>query len=114
MVLSNNFSKNQRYTRRINFIKFRIIFKLLIDSTNLIPIMSLIIAVCFLLLFAYLFDITAPKTKIPSFIMLLVMGWIVQQVVVVMGINIIDLTPLLPILGNIGLILIVLDFAFLR
>ncbi|MFN8416312.1 MAG: cation:proton antiporter [Cytophagaceae bacterium] len=71
--------------------------------------MSLIIAVCFLLLFAYLFDITAPKTKIPSFIMLLVMGWIVQQVVVVMGINIIDLTPLLPILGNIGLILIVLE-----
>jgi hypothetical protein len=37
------------------------------------------------------------------------MGWLVQQIVIVMEVSMIDLNPLLPILGNIGLILIVLE-----
>ena len=40
---------------------------------------SIIITVCILLLVAYFFDITSSKTKIPSIILLLVLGWVVKQ-----------------------------------
>jgi potassium/hydrogen antiporter len=68
-----------------------------------------IIAICLLLLFAYIFDITSSKTKIPSVILLLVVGWIVKLVVSYFGITVPDLNPILPIFGTIGLILIVLE-----
>lgn len=71
--------------------------------------MPLIIAVCILLIFAYIFDITSSKTKIPSVILLLILGWAVQQFATYLEIPIPDLTPILPILGTIGLILIVLE-----
>lgn len=72
---------------------------------------SVIITLCVLLLFAYVFDITSSKTKIPSVILLLVLGWGVKEATVFFKINIPDLSPILPILGTIGLILIVLDGA---
>lgn len=71
--------------------------------------MSVIITVCILLLFGYLFDLTSAKTKIPSVILLLTLGWLVKQGVVFLGIQVPDLTALLPVLGTIGLILIVLE-----
>jgi hypothetical protein len=37
------------------------------------------------------------------------LGWIVKQTAVFWGINLPDLKPLLPILGTVGLILIVLE-----
>lgn len=70
---------------------------------------SIIITVCVLLLLAYIFDITSSKTKIPSVILLLVLGWCVKEIAIFLGINIPDLSPILPILGTIGLILIVLE-----
>lgn len=70
---------------------------------------SIIITVCVLLLFAYIFDITSSKTKIPSVILLLVLGWCVKEIATLLGIKIPDLSPILPILGTIGLILIVLE-----
>ena len=70
---------------------------------------AIIITVCTLLLIAYIFDLTSSKTKIPSVILLLFLGWLVQQGSVLMEISLPDLTPLLPILGTIGLILIVLE-----
>jgi len=70
---------------------------------------AIIITVCALLLIAYLFDLTSAKTKVPSVIMLLFLGWLVQQGSVLMKITIPDLSALLPILGTIGLILIVLE-----
>lgn len=69
----------------------------------------LIITICLLLLLAYVFDITSSKTKIPSVIMLLILGWAVRQTVSYFEIPIPDLSPILPILGTVGLILIVLE-----
>lgn len=70
---------------------------------------SIIITVCILLLLAYFFDITSSKTKIPSIILLLALGWVVRQGTDLLKITIPDLTPILPVIGTIGLILIVLE-----
>jgi len=71
----------------------------------------IIVTLCILLLIAYVFDLTSSITKIPSVILLLLLGWIVRQISTLLKIQIPDLTPLLPILGTIGLILIVLEGA---
>lgn len=70
---------------------------------------SIIITVCILLLLAYFFDITSSKTKIPSIILLLSLGWVVKLGTRFFKISIPDLTPILPVIGTIGLILIVLE-----
>ena len=72
---------------------------------------AIIITLCSLLLLAYLFDVSAPKTKIPTVILLLLLGWGVQQTSIFLSIDIPNLEPILPILGTIGLILIVLEGA---
>ena len=69
----------------------------------------LIITICILLIFAYVFDITSSKTKIPSVILLLLLGWSVGQITNNLGMSIPNLNPILPILGTVGLILIVLE-----
>ncbi|OCB76130.1 sodium:proton antiporter [Flavobacterium crassostreae] len=71
--------------------------------------MTIIISLCLLLLVAYLFDLTASRTKIPSVILLLLLGWVVREITLLFDIEIPDLTATLPILGTIGLILIVLE-----
>ena len=70
---------------------------------------AIIITICTLLLIAYIFDLTSSRTRIPSVILLVFLGWLVQQGSVLMKIILPDLTPLLPILGTLGLILIVLE-----
>ncbi len=70
---------------------------------------AIIITVCLLLLLAYVFDLTSSKTKVPSVILLLLLGFGMRQLSEFIGIKIPDLTSLLPILGTIGLILIVLE-----
>lgn len=70
---------------------------------------TIIITVCILLLLAYFFDITSSKTKIPSIILLLTLGWFVKQGTDLLKISIPNLTPILPVIGTIGLILIVLE-----
>ena len=70
---------------------------------------AIIITICTLLLIAYIFDLTSSKTRIPSVILLLLMGWGVRQLADAFNITIPDLTQLLPIFGTIGLILIVLE-----
>lgn len=70
---------------------------------------AIIITICLLLLLAYVFDISSPLTKIPSVILLLLLGWLVRQTTDFFQIHIPDLNPLLPIFGTIGLILIVLE-----
>lgn len=69
----------------------------------------LIITICILLILGYIFDITSSKTKIPSVILLLGLGLTVHQFASFLAIPIPDLTPILPILGTIGLVLIVLE-----
>lgn len=70
---------------------------------------TIIITICTLLLLAYIFDITSAKTKIPSVILLLVLGWIVRQSVDFFELRVPNLTAILPILGTVGVILIVLE-----
>lgn len=62
-----------------------------------------------MLLLAYIFDISSPLTKIPSVILLFLLGWLVRQTTDFFQWHIPDLNPLLPIFGTIGLILIVLE-----
>jgi potassium/hydrogen antiporter len=69
----------------------------------------IIIILCVLLLLAYVFDISSALTKIPSVILLLLLGWVVRQVVLFVNIDVPDLNSLLPVFGTIGLILIVLE-----
>lgn len=70
---------------------------------------AVILTVCFLVLLSYLFDVTASYTKIPSIILLLLLGWLAKQASASFNISIPDLSDALPILGTIGLILIVLE-----
>lgn len=72
---------------------------------------AIIITLCVLLLIAYVFDLTASKTRIPSVILLLLLGFVVRELADILEISLPDLTPVLPVLGTIGLILIVLEGA---
>ncbi|WP_348798665.1 cation:proton antiporter [Flavobacterium adhaerens] len=70
---------------------------------------SITITICLLLLLAYIFDITSAKTKIPSVILLLLVGWAVKQGTDALQLPVPDLTSILSVLGTVGLILIVLE-----
>ncbi len=72
---------------------------------------TIIITICSLLLIAYAFDLTSSRTKIPSVILLLLLGWLAKQVTTFAQVHVPNLNPILPILGTIGLILIVLEGA---
>jgi potassium/hydrogen antiporter len=72
---------------------------------------TIIITFCVLLLIAYLFDLTSSRTRIPSVILLLFLGWVVKQLTLFFNIHIPDFSPVLPVLGSIGLILIVIEGA---
>ncbi len=71
--------------------------------------LPLIISLCLLVLIAYAFDITSKHTKIPTVIFLLILGWLMKYLVDFFNFKIVDLNPLLPIFGTLGLILIVLE-----
>lgn len=70
---------------------------------------ALIIIICSLLLIAYIFDLISSKTKIPSVILLLILGWGMRQIAIFIGFKIPDLSDVLTIAGTLGLILIVLE-----
>src|SRR6478735_1794214 len=70
---------------------------------------TIIITFCVLLLIAYVFDLSASKTKIPSVILLLILGWSVRQLTSYLDFKLPDLSSVLPVLGTVGLILIVLE-----
>ena len=70
---------------------------------------TFIITFCVLLLIAYIFDLTSSKTKVPSVILILLLGWSVRQLTIWLEIQLPDFSSVLPILGTIGLILIVLE-----
>lgn len=71
----------------------------------------IIVSVCAVLLVAYLFEVSSSKTKIPSVIFLLFLGWLARQVIEMLGIHLPELSFILPFLGTIGLVLIVLEGA---
>lgn len=69
----------------------------------------IIISICVLLLISYFFDVTTRFSKVPSVILLLLTGWFLNQISGLFDFRIPNLNRLLPILGTLGLILIVLD-----
>ena len=70
---------------------------------------NIIITFCILILLAYIFDLSSSRTRIPSVILLLLLGWTTNQVSILLKITLPDFSPLLPVIGTIGLILIVLE-----
>jgi potassium/hydrogen antiporter len=70
---------------------------------------AVIVTFCVLLLIAYFFDLTSSRSRVPSVIFLLLMGYLVRQLTMLLNINLPDFSAILPILGTIGLILIVLE-----
>ncbi len=70
---------------------------------------TIIILLCILILIAYLFDITSSKTKLPTVILLLALGWGLKQITMIFGFELPNITLILPIVGTFGLILIVLE-----
>lgn len=70
---------------------------------------GIIIAICSMLLLGYFGEISSERTRIPSVILLLFLGWISREIAGLLKFTIPDLNPILPFLGTIGLILIVLE-----
>ncbi|MBX7206160.1 MAG: cation:proton antiporter [Bacteroidia bacterium] len=70
---------------------------------------TIIITFCILLLAAYVFDLTSARTKIPSVILLLLLGWAARQLTMGLHMQLPDFSAMLPVLGTVGLILIVLE-----
>lgn len=69
----------------------------------------LLITICSILLIAYLFDLTARRTRIPSVLLFLALGLGVRGVTESFNIEVPSMHPVLPVFGTIGLILIVLE-----
>lgn len=69
----------------------------------------LIIALCIIVLISYIFDITSKYTKVPGVILLILTGMAANYLLVYLNIEIPNLSGLLPLMGTLGLILIVLE-----
>ncbi len=74
-----------------------------ISSNSLVIVGSLIVIV------SYLFNLLARRFSVPSVLLLIGLGMALHGIVLLTGIHSPDLTPILEILGIIGLIMIVLE-----
>ncbi|MBK7212699.1 MAG: sodium:proton antiporter [Bacteroidales bacterium] len=71
----------------------------------------ILVVLCGILLVAYLIDVSSAYTRIPSVLAFFLLGWISKQVINYSNIQLPDLSQLLPILGILGLVLVVLEGA---
>jgi Kef-type K+ transport system membrane component KefB len=69
----------------------------------------IILALCIIIVLSYIFDITSKYSKIPGVILLIALGIGIQLFGQYTKLGIPNLKPLLPVIGTIGLILIVLE-----
>lgn len=69
----------------------------------------IILALCLVVLLAYFFDVTSKYSKIPGVILLILLGIGIQLLAATTGIRIPNLRPILPVIGTLGLILIVME-----
>ncbi len=72
---------------------------------------QILILLCVLVIFSYLFDLFAKRTRLPSVLLLLVLGIAIRAAADTWGVRTFDVQLLLATLGNIGLILIVFEGA---
>jgi potassium/hydrogen antiporter len=69
----------------------------------------ILILFCIIVLIAYIFEVTGKFSKIPGVILLMLLGLVLRYLTSYINLNIPDLSILLPIIGTLGLILIVLE-----
>lgn len=72
---------------------------------------QILILLCVLVIFSYLFDLVAKRTRLPSVLLLLLLGIGIRALADSAGVRTFDVQLLLSTLGNIGLILIVFEGA---
>lgn len=73
------------------------------SSNGLVIVGSLIVIV------SYLFNLVAKRYSVPSVLLLILLGMVLHGIVAATGLGAPDLTPILEVLGIIGLIMIVLE-----
>ncbi len=73
------------------------------DSSILIIVLSLLV------LISYAFDLFSSRFKIPSILLLLLLGGLARQATGYFGVQVPYITTILPTLGTLGLVLIVLE-----
>jgi Kef-type K+ transport system membrane component KefB len=69
----------------------------------------IIIALCILIILSYIFDISSKYSKIPGVILLIGLGIAIQLLGQYTKIQMPNLKPVLPVIGTLGLILIILE-----
>jgi potassium/hydrogen antiporter len=69
----------------------------------------IIIALCIIVLLSYVFDITSKYSKIPGVILLILLGIGIQLLVKATKMDIPNMKPILPVIGTLGLILIIME-----
>jgi len=69
----------------------------------------IILSLCLIVLVAYLFDISSRYSRIPGVILLIALGMVIQVITTKTGLKVPDMRPVLPVIGTLGLILIVLE-----
>lgn len=72
-------------------------------------VLSPLIFLSALVLLCYLFEVSAPRTRIPTVVVLLGLGMACRELLGWLGVQLPELGRLLPDLGTVGLILIVLE-----
>ena len=68
-----------------------------------------ILGLCVIVLLSYFFDITFKYSKIPGVVLLIALGIALQVIVNYTGLEIPNMRSVLPVLGTLGLILIVME-----
>ncbi|MCU0457482.1 MAG: cation:proton antiporter [Bacteroidales bacterium] len=69
----------------------------------------IILVLCVIIILSYLFDITGRYSRIPGVILLIGLGIGLQLITKSTGLEIPNFRPLLPLIGTLGLVMIVLD-----
>ena len=69
----------------------------------------IILVLCIVVILSYIFDISSRYSKIPGVILMIFLGIVLQLIVKAVHSEIPDLSPVLPVIGTLGLIMIVME-----
>ena len=69
----------------------------------------IILVLCIVVILSYIFDISGRYSKIPGVIFLILLGIAMQFIVKAVNLSVPDLRPVLPVIGTLGLIMIVME-----
>ena len=69
----------------------------------------IILALCIIVILSYIFDVSSKYSKIPGVILLIILGIGIQLIVKATKLEIPNIKPLLPVIGTLGLIMIIME-----